>query len=120
MQTLNDHPNWLLRGLYFLSKDLFDDDFKEVSEPDAAHLAQLRNQLEHRFLSFRDYGTEQSTDTHQFITIDDFENKALRLLKKWPVRRWSICLSPCTEKKNYERTQYLTIRHWSSLLFLDP
>ena len=79
--VFKDHPNWLLRGLYFLSKDLFDDDFKEVSEPDAAHLAQLRNQLEHRFLSFRDYGTEQSTDTHQFITIDDFENKALRLLK---------------------------------------
>ena len=75
------HPNWLLRGLYFLSKDLFDNDFKEVSEPDAAHLAQLRNQLEHRFLSFQNCGTEQSTDTHRFIAIDDFENKALRLLK---------------------------------------
>ena len=30
-----DRPNWPLRGLYFLSKDLFDQDFKEVSEPDA-------------------------------------------------------------------------------------
>ena len=75
------HPNWLLRGLYFLSKDLFDDDFKDTSEPDAVHLAQLRHQLEHRFLSFQNYGTEQGTDTHRFITIENFENKAMRLLK---------------------------------------
>ena len=76
-----NHPNWPLRGLYFLSKDLFDHDFKEVSEPDAAHLAQLRHQLEHRFLSFQNFNTEQSTETHRFISIDVFENKALRLLK---------------------------------------
>ena len=76
-----NHPNWPLRGLYFLSKDLFDHDFKEVSEPDAAHLAQLRHQLEHRFLSFQNFKTEQSTETHRFISIDVFENKALRLLK---------------------------------------
>ena len=36
------HRNWPLRGLYFLSKDLFDKDFKEVAEPDAADLAKLR------------------------------------------------------------------------------
>ncbi len=76
-----NHRNWPLRGLYFLSKDLFDHDFKEVSEPDAAHLAQLRHQLEHRFLSFQNFKTERSTETHRFISIDDFENKALRLLK---------------------------------------
>ena len=76
-----DHRNWLLLGLYFLSKDLFDQDFKEVSESDATHLAQLRHQLEHRFLSFQHFVTEQSTDTHQFVSIDDFKSKALRLLK---------------------------------------
>ena len=76
-----NHRNWPLRGLYFLSKDLFDQDFKEVSEPDAVHLAQLRNQLEHRFLSFQHFRTDRSTDTHQFIPIDEFENKTLRLLK---------------------------------------
>ena len=76
-----NNRNWLLRGLYFLSQDLFDQDFKEVAEPDAANLAQLRQQLEHRFLSFQHFNTELSTDTHQFISIDDFGNKALRLLK---------------------------------------
>ena len=73
--------NWPLRGLYFLSKDLFDRDFEEVAEPDAAELSQLRNRVEHRFLSFQHSVTEQSTGTHQFITIDEFEGKALRLLK---------------------------------------
>ena len=76
-----NNRNCLLRGLYFLSQDLFDQDFKEVAEPDAANLAQLRQQLEHRFLSFQHFNTELSTDTHQFISIDDFGNKALRLLK---------------------------------------
>ena len=76
-----NHRNWALRGLYCLSQDLFNQEFKEVAEPDAANLAQLRQQLEHRFLSFQHSSTERSTDTHQFISIDDFENKALRLLK---------------------------------------
>ena len=76
-----DHQNWLLRGLYFLSKDLFDRDFEEVAEPGAVKLSQLRNQAEHRFLSFQKLVTEQSTDTHQFISIDEFESKTLRLLK---------------------------------------
>ncbi len=73
--------NWPLRGLYFLSKDLFDHDFNDAAEPDAANLAQLRQQLEHRFLRFQSFSTERTTDTHQYISIDDFQNRALRLIK---------------------------------------
>ena len=36
--TFAGRRNWPLRGLYFLSKDLFDKDFDEISEPDAANL----------------------------------------------------------------------------------
>ena len=75
------HRNWLLRGLYFLSKDLFDDDFEEVSEPDAANLDGLRNQAEHRFLSLQRSEKGVSTDTHGLIVITDFQDKTLRLLK---------------------------------------
>ena len=96
-----NHRNLPLCGLYFLSQDLFDEDFKEVAEPDAANLAQLRQQLEHRFLSFRHFSTERSTDTHQFIAIDDFENKALRLLKMG--REALIYLSLAMHRKEKSR-----------------
>ena len=97
------HQNWLLRGLYFLSKDLFDKDFEEVAEPDAVKLSQLRNRAEHRFLSFQDFVTEQSTDTHQFISIDEFEGKALRLLKM--ARETLIYLSLAMHKEEKLREQ---------------
>ena len=79
--VFDNRPNWPLRGLYFLSKDLFDSQFLDVAEPDAGNLAQLRQQLEHRFLSFQDVVTQPSTETHRFISIEEFTKKTLRLLK---------------------------------------
>ena len=67
--------------MYFLSKDLFDNDFEEVSEPDAADLAGLRNQAEHRFLSLQRSEKGVSTETHGLIAITDFQDKTLRLMK---------------------------------------
>ena len=75
------HRNWPLRGLYFLSNDLFDEAFKEVSEPDAADLAKLRQQAEHRFLSFQDYVSGESTEIHRLMAVDDFQRRTVRLLK---------------------------------------
>lgn len=73
--------NWPLRGLYFLSKDLFDVEFKEVSQPDAANLAKLRQQIEHRFLSFQHHKVGESTEIHELMSIGDFQDRTLRLLK---------------------------------------
>lgn len=95
--------NWPLRGLYFLSKDLFDRDFKEVAEPDALKLSELRNQLQHRFLSFQNYVTEPNTDTHQFVSIDDFEYRALRLLKM--TREALVYLSLSVHREERRREQ---------------
>lgn len=78
---LQERHNLPLRGLYYLSKDLFDERFKDVAEPHASHLARLRQQVEHRFLSFLPYGENINTETHQFITSDDFRDSALHLLK---------------------------------------
>ena len=75
------HCNWPLRGLYFLSKDLFESAFKEVSEPDAADLAGLRQQIEHRFLSIQHSLDGEDTETHRLISLGDFQDKTLRLLK---------------------------------------
>ena len=76
----NNH-NWLLRGLYFLSKDLFEGEFRDVAEPDAANLARLRNQIEHRFVSLQYCPYGDSDETHRLITVEDFQEKTLRLLK---------------------------------------
>lgn len=77
----SDSKNWPLRGLYYLSKDLFDENFIDVALPDAQELADLRNRTEHRFLSLQNNpASVQSTDIHSYITITDFEDKTLQIL----------------------------------------
>lgn len=78
---LQDRHNLPLRGLYYLSKDLFDERFKDVAEPHASRLARLRQQVEHRFVSFLHYGQEESMETHRLMLTDDFKDSALHLLK---------------------------------------
>ena len=79
--TFRDRPNWPLRGLYFLSKDLYDRDFVEVSEPDAVDLAALRHQAEHRFLSLQECEDGAGSDIHRLISVTSFEGRPLRVLK---------------------------------------
>ncbi len=75
--------NLPLRGLYYLSKDLFEDSFNEVAEPDSKELALLRNRLEHRFLTFQHFalGTAGGGDIHIHIGTEAFARRTLRLLK---------------------------------------
>ena len=56
-------------------------DFDAVAEPDAAELASLRNQTEHRFLSLQHSEAGMSNDTRRLIPIGDFQGRTLRLLK---------------------------------------
>ena len=63
-QVFVGKENWPLRGLYSLSKDLYDDAFKDAAEPDAARLSELRNQIEHRFLSLHYLGQGMPAGTH--------------------------------------------------------
>lgn len=73
--------NWPLRGLYYLSKDLFDDDFDEVALPEAKELAGLRNRIEHRYLTLQDYEAPvENTDIHSYISIDEFKLKTLKIM----------------------------------------
>ena len=46
--------NWPLRGLFWLAKDIFEDEFRKVTEPDAQELYELRNHLEHKFVAVHD------------------------------------------------------------------
>jgi hypothetical protein len=83
-------PNWSLRGLFWLSKDLYEPTpgFRESVEPDAAQLAEIRNHLEHKYLKLHDMLVRREAtpaglaDTLAFSAARrDFEAKTLRLLK---------------------------------------
>jgi tetratricopeptide (TPR) repeat protein len=79
--------NWPLRGLYWLSKDLFEPDFKSATEPDAQAVAEIRNHLEHKYL--RVVGEEASVAAMHFapdplvyvVKQSALEARALRLLR---------------------------------------
>jgi tetratricopeptide (TPR) repeat protein len=88
-------PNWPLRGLFWLSKDLFEDKpgFRECLEPEAQELDALRNHAEHKYLKLHDSmwrgpdGGDDPLFSHRTDVLAaslyrrDFEAKALRLLK---------------------------------------
>lgn len=89
---LDRSQNWPLRGLYWLAKDLFDEDFHDVTEPDAQALYAVRNQLEHRYLKVHEIYTPPpanptaadrmwTDDLAYSIQRRDFEVKALRVLR---------------------------------------
>ena len=101
--TFSYRPNWPLRGMYFLSKDLYDNDFLEVAEPDAVDLAALRNQVEHRFLSLQESDGGAGSDTHRLISIADFQGRTLRLLKM--AREALIYLSLAMHREETLRAQ---------------
>ena len=82
---LRTKPNLPLRGLFWLSKDLFekDNDFSEVADPLAQRMSVVRNFLEHRFLHLRESmnGTECSDVARPIepISLIEFEQLSLHL-----------------------------------------
>lgn len=87
----SDRPNWPLRGLFWVSKDLFekDENFNDCIEPDAKDLNDLRNYLEHKYLKVYsdDFKLTNSVfDSARdklayFISRSELKSKTLRLLK---------------------------------------
>lgn len=84
--------NWPLRGLFWLSKDLFEVEFRDVMDPDAQALHEIRNRLEHRYLKVHDMFFENSRERYPdaapwndrlaySVARRDFEARTLRLLK---------------------------------------
>lgn len=85
--------NWPLRGLFWLSKDLYEHnpDFKEGLEPDARQLYALRNHLEHNYLIIQDDPRHALSGNSGPMGMDDgsvyvigrsdFARRTLRILK---------------------------------------
>lgn len=88
LDRFREYPNWPLRGLFWLSKELFDDQLKHTTGPDARELHDIRNALEHKFLHVHEgwarpfmWAAPSSEGLGFSIDSDLLEAKALRVMK---------------------------------------
>lgn len=103
--------NWPLRGLFWLSKDLFDERQKVVTDPDAQALHELRIHLEHRYVKIHEMMLDPMPvgdrpdpffDTLAYkISRQSLEGRTLRLLKL--VRAALIYLSLAMHREEQRR-----------------
>lgn len=111
LERFESCQNWPLRGLFWLSKDLFDEQFQLVMEPDAEARAEIRNCLEHKYLHLREgsggiFSPLDASDEYTDLLVyglakSDFATKTLSLLKL--VRAALIYLSLAVHRE--ERTR---------------
>ena len=85
-----DLKNWPFRGLFWLAKDLSENrrEYRESMEPDARSLVDIRNYLEHKYLTITEYDmsgigdkVDKTRSKVYSISRDDFALKTLRLMK---------------------------------------
>ncbi|MGY3235627.1 tetratricopeptide (TPR) repeat protein [Bradyrhizobium sp. USDA 4448] len=80
--------NWPVRGLYWLSRDLFDAELQATAEPDAQELYIIRNCLEHSYLKVHEMlipltnREDMWLDRLAFsVQREDFFRRTLRVLR---------------------------------------
>jgi endo-1,4-beta-mannosidase len=112
--------NWALRGLYWLSKDIYEKefDFDKNMEPDAMELSIIRNHLEHKCLKI--LGSKElyemlyntSDDISYTIERTEFEAKTLKLLKlvRASIIYLSIAIDHEEKKKDNEELKTLPMQ----------
>lgn len=112
-EEFSSKPNWPLRGLFWVSKDLFEknENFSDCIEPDAKDLNELRNHLEHKYLKvyldgFRLPDFDFTRDKlAYFISRSELASKTLRLLKLVRVSISYLCFAIHIEEIEKEKTQ---------------
>lgn len=90
LAQFSEHQNQPLKGLFWLSKDLFDTNFQKVMEPEAKELADIRNYLEHKYLSLHyhwpPHGLQPGAVEKDFLVYQlsdsDFAKKTIHVLKQ--------------------------------------
>jgi|GEM_PF-204715 len=91
-QDFQQNDNWPLKGLFWLSKDLYDERqvFKEFMEPDARRIYDIWDHLEHRYLNVSNQSTRKAASSalnaspnslSYTIQRCDFEDMTLGLIK---------------------------------------
>tara|TARA_R110002124_G_scaffold286175_2_gene466245 strand:- start:554 stop:2083 length:1530 start_codon:yes stop_codon:yes gene_type:complete len=100
--------NWALRGIYWLSKDLFtrDKEFSSTIEPEAQELAQIRNFIEHKSFKIIDFGETAILDDGLTYVIgrSEFEEKTINLMKLTRASMIYLSLAINLEEKKKEIT----------------
>ncbi len=88
LDQFKDYGNWPLRGLFWLSKELFDDQLKHTTGPDARELHEIRNALEHKFLQVHEgwarpfrWSAPSGDGLALSIDSDLLEAKTIRVMK---------------------------------------
>jgi tetratricopeptide (TPR) repeat protein len=73
--------NWAFRGLYWLSKDLYEKNFASIIEPEAQEIAMIRNFIEHKSFKTVEFGISELTDGNLTYSIsrNEFESKTIKL-----------------------------------------
>jgi len=123
----NNFENLALRGLYFISKDLFFKKNDEISfnilEPKAREINKIRNHLEHKFINIKfidisKYNLLEDREQMKYITLDDLEEKTIHLARL--VREAMIYLSFIVhneeKKKDKDNLVSIDLRHRTNIL----
>ena len=93
-------PNWPLRGLFWLSKDLFEEEFKGATEPDAEALKEMRDYLEHKYLQLHQEMISCGALAFRYsLYKPDFAARTLRLLKVVRAAMIYLCLAVWSEER---------------------
>jgi hypothetical protein len=88
LPQFEEHENLPLRGLFWLSKELFDEQLKQTTAADARELHGIRNALEHTYLRVNEGWAKpfmiNGTNNGSFgiaIGSDELEAKAIRVMQ---------------------------------------
>jgi hypothetical protein len=80
---ITKNANWALRGLFWLSKDLYEKEFETSIEPQAKEIANIRNYIEHKsfkVIEVSNLNCTEETETYE-IDRDLFIEKTLKVMK---------------------------------------
>jgi hypothetical protein len=80
-KNISTIQNWAFRGLYWLSKDLYEKNFASLIEPDAQEIATIRNLIEHKSFKTVEFGSSELTNGELTFSIsrNEFETKTIKL-----------------------------------------
>ena len=89
-----------------MSKDFFEEEFRQVTEPDAESLNEIRNHLEHKYLQLHQEMVGITADPQALrysIYRHDFEARTLRLLKLARAAVIHLSLSVWSEERGRKK-----------------